>query len=145
MKPHACQTKNILLIDDDEDDCLLMNLALEKLSNQVSLIYLSCTEKLWEALENCKPSLIVIDLHLPKRNGIEILKLIKMHSCYKEIPVIIWSTSYMTNHVIAAYNNGAQLFLEKPFDYKALVSALQRVIRMTKVKDELTSLQAFLG
>lgn len=128
MKLHIHQRSNVLLIDDDEDDCLLLNLALAKLSDQMSLICLSNADRVWEVLEDCKPCLIVIDLHLPKKNGIEILSLIKEHPNYKNIPVIIWSTSSMVENVMAAYSTGAQLYLEKPFDYKVLVTELQKKI-----------------
>jgi DNA-binding response OmpR family regulator len=136
MKLHVQQNRNILLIDDDEDDSLLLNFALAKLSAQASLVCLTCTDKLWEALDTFKPCLIVIDLHLPKKNGIEILELIKKHPDYKEIPVVIWSTTSMVKHVMAAYRSGAQLYLEKPFDYKELVTALQKVIKMTIPREE---------
>jgi CheY-like chemotaxis protein len=128
MKLHVYQRRNVLLIDDDEDDCLLLKLALAKVSDQVTLVCLSCADRLWEALGDYKPGLIIIDMHLPKRNGIEILRLIKEQPCYKDIPVIIWSTSSMANNVIAAYSTGAQLYLEKPFDYKALAATLQKII-----------------
>lgn len=140
MKLHVHQTRNILLIDDDEDDYLLLSQALTKLSEQMSLICLSDANRLWEVLEDCKPCLIIIDLYLPKKDGIEILKLIKEHPCYKNIPVVIWSTSSLNKNVITAYSTGAQLYLEKPFDYKVLVTALQKIIRMTALRREQTLL-----
>jgi DNA-binding NtrC family response regulator len=143
MKLHAHQGRNVLLIDDDEDDCLLLNLALAKLPDQMSLICLSNAGRVWEVLEDCKPCLIVIDLYLPKRNGIEILQLIKKHPYYKDIPVIIWSTSCIIENVMDAYSAGAHLYLEKPFDYKILVVALQKIFRITTLREEHTSLSAF--
>jgi DNA-binding NtrC family response regulator len=138
MKHHVHQTRNILLIDDDEDDCLLLIQVLTKLSEQMSLICLSDADRLWEVLEECKPCMIVIDFYLPKRNGIEILKMVKEHPGYKDIPVVIWSTSSIIKNVNTAYSTGAQLYLEKPFDYKGLVAALQMIIRMTALREEQT-------
>jgi DNA-binding NtrC family response regulator len=134
------QFKSILLIDDDEDDCLFFNQAISHLSSDISLICSKCADNLLEIIEVNKPFLIFIDMHMPKKNGIDCLNQIKSHSKYKNLPVVIWSTSNFTSNIVAAYEAGAQLYYQKPCSFLELVAALKEILQHNKLK--LDSMQA---
>jgi DNA-binding NtrC family response regulator len=129
MKPAFNYTKTILLIDDDEDDCLFLRQALAAVSDNIALIYKQDTDHFLEAINASNPSLIFIDLHLPKRSGLDLLRQIKSHPDHQHIPVIMWSTSLMLNKVMAAYREGAQAFVQKPYCYTDLVAELSEILK----------------
>lgn len=97
---------NILLIDDDADDCMFLNHGLAMVSDHITMKCKLDVDHLFEAINLSKPSLIFIDYYMPKRSGLDCLRQIKSHSENKHIPVIMWSTSHMRNQVVAAYREG---------------------------------------
>jgi DNA-binding NtrC family response regulator len=134
MKPAFNHTKTILLIDDDEDDYMLLGKALAALSNHIALICKQETDHLLEAIHDSNPSLIFIELYLPKRSGLDLLRQIKSHPDHKNIPVVIWSTSLMLNYVMSAYREGALAFVQKPYCLTDLVDELSEIL--TKCETE---------
>jgi DNA-binding NtrC family response regulator len=128
MKPSINYKKTILLIDDDEDDCFLLCQALAVISDGISLSCTQNTDQLLETIECNKPSLIFIDLHLPKKSGFDCLKQIKSHLDFKDIPVIIWSTSSVTRNAIGADAQELPLFFQKPSCYKELIKELRTIL-----------------
>lgn len=115
--------KKILLADDDEDDKMIINDALTLLSND-NVIYF--TENGEEALrvlnknydENDLPCLIVLDLNMPKLNGTETLRCIKNDLRFKDIPVIIYSTSINPMEKEKCLILGAHSYITKPISFK---------------------------
>ncbi len=128
MQTSINHKKTILLIDDDEDDCFLLGQALAAVSDN---LYLNCTQNadhLLEIIESSKPSLIFIDLHLPKKSGLDCLKQIKNHTDYKDIPVVMWSTSSMTRMVLETDAQELPLFFQKPSCYKELIKEVRKIL-----------------
>ncbi|MCU7552581.1 response regulator [Chitinophagaceae bacterium LB-8] len=117
--------KNILLIDDDTDDCLLFEQAMRKVSSDFALSCLPGIDNLYDAIAINQPSMIFIDMQLPKKNGIECLKQIKGHPDFKDIPVVMWSTSHISSYVYTAYREGANYFFQKPCSFSELVNELE--------------------
>jgi CheY-like chemotaxis protein len=83
-------------------------------------------------VEQCRPSLIVMDYKLPKENGIECVQQLKTHPQFCMIPVIMWSTSGIYSQVKAAYKAGVQAYFEKPWSLNALVEKLQGLALLLK-------------
>ncbi len=125
--------KNILLIDDDEDDCLFLSHALAAISNNVNLSCTHTIDHLFEAISCIQPSLIFIDYYMPKRNGLDLVKQIKNHSEFKDIPVVMWSTSSVSKNVMAK-TQGVQHFFQKPCCYKELVAELKAILLQNGIK-----------
>jgi CheY-like chemotaxis protein len=121
--------ESILLIDDDADDCLFFRKALAAVSNYIVLCWKQDVDHLLETIDSSKPCLIFIDYYMPKRCGIDLLKQIKNHPVYNQIPVIIWSTSLLPNNVIEAYREGAQAFIQKPCTCQQLVQELSAILK----------------
>jgi DNA-binding NtrC family response regulator len=128
MKPATNLNRTILLIDDDEDDCLFLSQALAAITNSITLHCTQSADHLLESIDCNKPCLIFIDFYLPKKGGLDLLRRIKNHPGYKDIPIVMWSTSYMHSNVTAAMYEGAFTFLEKPCCYTDLVVELKSIL-----------------
>lgn len=119
---------NILLVDDDVDDHLFLNKALAAVSNSIKLSSAQDADTFFEKIEINQPSLVFLDFHLPKRNGLDLLKQIKNHPNYKHIPVVMWSTCNFLNNVVASYREGAQSYFVKPAGFKELVAGVKGIL-----------------
>ncbi len=115
--------KHILLVEDNEGDILLTTEALEEngFDHELSVIkdggealeFLFKTGKHQHAKT---PDLIFLDINIPKRNGHEILQLIKEDERTRHIPVVMLTTSSSKNDISQAYDNHANCYLIKPVD-----------------------------
>ncbi|GCC53264.1 response regulator [Chryseotalea sanaruensis] len=114
---------HILLVEDNEDDIAFTCKALAsgKIRNRISVVrdgeealqFLRKQEKFVDAE---KPDLILLDLNLPKIDGIEVLTEIKNENDLKSIPIVMLTTSSVEKHITAAYKNHANCFITKPVD-----------------------------
>jgi DNA-binding NtrC family response regulator len=127
MQATVNHIKTILLIDDDEDDCLLLSQALAAVSNNVALKCTQSTDHLLETIGRNQPSLIIIDLYMPKKHGLDLLRQIKNHPEYNDIPVVMWSTSSPSKNIMAE-TQGVQHFFQKPHCYKELKRGLKSIL-----------------
>jgi CheY-like chemotaxis protein len=121
---------NFLIVDDDKDDCELFVEALSSLG--IGNRY-SCANNGLEAIEKLEtnqaiPDIIFLDINMPGMNGWECLGKLKSEAPYKDIPVIIYTTSSLSKDRILARNLGATCFLTKMYDFKKLKQMLEVVI-----------------
>lgn len=123
----------ILMADDDEDDCLLAKKALEQSNLAAQLRFVKDGEALMDYLNkqsSCEhanfptPDIILLDLNMPKMNGLEALKAIKSHAALCCIPVIVLTTSRADHDVCDSYAFGASSFITKPASFKGLVETM---------------------
>ena len=123
--------KIILIADDDPDDRLMIGDAFQEGNNPPELIFVEDGEELMLYLtrkgkyfENDLfpiPQLIILDLNMPRKDGREALKEIKASPGLKHIPVIVLSTSSLTEDIVKSYEDGTNCFLTKPLTYNKLV------------------------
>ena len=141
------QTMNILLADDDKDDCLFFSDILSTLSEDTSLTIVKDGEQLISQLaknvENL-PEVLFLDLNMPKKNGYDCLTEIKSHASMNKIPVIIFSTSYDEEKANQLYDNGAHYYICKPTNFRELQSAVQRALQLLQKSDARPPRQDFL-
>ena len=114
------KTMDILLVEDNPDDIFLTELAIKEseihgsftLANngKAALEILNDTVSTGEKL----PDLILLDINLPKINGLEVLKEIKSNKPTSLIPTIIFTSSDAMSDMRASYENGADLYIRKP-------------------------------
>jgi CheY-like chemotaxis protein len=119
---------NILLADDDTDDCIFFKEALEDLIISTSLTTMHDGEQLMQLLTNetnMLPHVLFLDLNMPRKNGFECLTEIKLSKRLKRLPVIVFSTSFEQEVVNQLYNNGAQYFIRKPSEFSQFKKIIQ--------------------
>jgi len=120
--------KIILLVDDDQDDASLFCEALLLIDPNI-LCY--CAADGVEALEMLQkdehPNIIFLDINMPRMNGWEFLRRIKCVDEWKEIPVLVYSTSTQSNDINTALDLGALCFFAKPHKFSDLKSILEVV------------------
>src|ERR1700675_4386029 len=102
---------NILLADDDGDDCYFFKEALKECPVSTHLTTVPDGEHLMHLLTNGTrelPDVLFLDLNMPRKNGFECLSEIRENKKLKDLPVIIFSTSFEQEVVNLLYQNGAQ-------------------------------------
>jgi CheY-like chemotaxis protein len=111
---------NILLADDDTDDCIFFKEALEELTIETGLTAVHDGEQLMHLLTNDAselPHVLYLDLNMPRKNGFECLTEIKLSKRLQQLPVIIFSTSFEQEVVNMLFKNGALHFIRKPSEF----------------------------
>lgn len=121
--------KNILLIDDDEDDREIFLEALKSISEPVNYILFNDAQKAMQQLNDgiLEPDLIFLDLHMPKITGQEFLTDIKKIDRLKKIPVVVVSTHPSDVMKGMILELGAKDYITKPNSFNELVSLLQSI------------------
>lgn len=123
----------IFLIEDNEQDEILTIKALQKNSilNEIKIardgedaINFLFNEKTANYLQEL-PQLILLDLKLPKINGLEVLKKIKSDPRTKLIPVVILTTSIEDSDLVSGYELGANSYVRKPVNYHEFTEAVK--------------------
>lgn len=115
-------TSRILYIDDDSDDCYFLGLSLSEAGTATDLVCATDAEEAISYLNSADatnlPSLIILDLNMPKWNGRQTLSYIKNQPRLSHIPVIILSTSENRSDQEACSSLGATSYFKKPFHYE---------------------------
>ncbi len=126
---------NILLADDDADDCIFFKDALDELSITASLSTVNSGVELMNFLENPAinlPHILFLDLNMPRKTGFDCLAEIKANEKLQQLPVIIYSTSFNPEVMDLLYNNGAHYYIRKPADFKNLKSVLHKALSISR-------------
>lgn len=114
----------ILMADDDADDRFLVQAAFEDNRIFDTLVFFEDGEQLLEYFNaneiQTLPDLILLDLNMPKRDGREVLKVIRQNEKWDKVPIIIFSTSNAPDDVNASYILGANCYIVKPSSYEEL-------------------------
>ena len=129
---------NILLADDDIDDCLFFKQALEKLTPSTHLTTVQNGEQLMQLLTKGTyevPDVLFLDLNMPRKNGFECLTEIKLSKKLNMLPVIIFSTSLDQAVVNLLYKNGAQYYIRKPAQFSQLKDLIQQILTLITEKN----------
>ena len=122
--------KPILLIEDDRVDAMTVRRALKELNVTIPLKTVNNGEDALAYLKgqsNIKPCIILLDLNMPRMNGIEFLQIAKQDDLIKRIPVIVLTTSSEQQDKFDSFNLGIAGYMLKPVDYPQFVE-MMRVI-----------------
>jgi DNA-binding response OmpR family regulator len=126
----------ILLVEDDPKDTELTMTALEEynLSNEVvvatdgeeALDYLYCRGK-FQRRSGENPAVLLLDLKLPKVDGLQVLETIKADGNLKMIPVVVLTSSREERDMVASYRLGVNAYVVKPVDFDEFVNAIKEL------------------
>ena len=120
--------KSILLVEDDIVDMMSVKRALKDINVTNPLYHVENGEEALEFLrdkEKPKPTIILLDLNMPKMGGIEFLSIMKKDEAIKRIPVVILTTSRAEYDKIQSYNLGVAGYMIKPVDYRQFMEVIR--------------------
>jgi CheY-like chemotaxis protein len=117
---HANPT--LWLVDDDVDDLAFAQLAFGASQPALTLLVVSDPTTLIPLLERCPelPRLVLLDLNMPRKNGFDILAELRQEPRFKQLPVVVFTTSASRTDRDRCLALGADDFLTKPFQYEKL-------------------------
>lgn len=121
----------ILLIEDDIIEIMKVHRSMNELSLDHQITESKNGEEAFEFLHDKNlelPDLIFVDLHMPKMNGLEFLKLFKNDPNLKHIPAIVFTTSANQNDLKESYKMGIGGYIIKPLKYEDYVLKLKAVL-----------------
>jgi len=125
------QNKPILLIEDDYVDAITVKRALKEINVANQLAHKENGEEalsyLNELEERDYPCIILLDINMPKMNGIEFLKEVKEHEKLRSIPVIVLTTSKEQQDRIDSFDLSVAGYMIKPVDYRQFVEMMKTI------------------
>lgn len=121
----------ILLVEDNPDDADLTLRALKKNNIANPILTAQDGAQALELLhgkgESGLPAFVLLDLKLPKIDGLEVLRRIRADARTARVPVVILTSSTEKEDLITGYNNGANSYIRKPVDYNQFVAAVKQL------------------
>ncbi|HSU51517.1 MAG TPA: response regulator [Segetibacter sp.] len=119
---------HILFADDDSDETYLFNEALEHCHLEVVLSFANNGNNLLSILKsNPLPDLVIMDINMPHKDGLEALAEIRSFPEFESLPLIIYSTTTDSSIIDASYNNGASLFVVKPENFDGMMKVVKKI------------------
>jgi len=123
-------TRSILLVEDDQVDAMTVRRALKdiKVTNRLDVAGdgLQAMQHLRNP-GNEKPCIILLDLNMPRMNGIEFLQAVKADATLRRIPVVVLTTSTEEQDKVDSFNLGVAGYMVKPVDYGQFVEAVRTI------------------
>jgi CheY-like chemotaxis protein len=129
--PINMQVKSIFLAEDDDDDVVIFNEILSDITRDITLTVAINGVELMNLLQEATvlPELIFLDLNMPIKNGFQCLEEIKNNGNWKDIRIIVYSTSAQPQQVEKAYKQGADLYLQKLTSYTDFKQAIEHCLK----------------
>ncbi|MBA3971826.1 MAG: response regulator [Bacteroidetes bacterium] len=126
--------KSILLVDDDRDDIYFFSKALEEFETNIELATAGDGFEAFEKLQMSVPDVILLDLNMPRMNGMAFLKAIKKIKNLKGIPVIIYTNNVSVFDEAELLKLGAYAVFTKPDDFDKTVSTISELLQMSFIR-----------
>jgi two-component system sensor kinase FixL len=131
MKGQKMKNTNcVLLVEDDAIDAMTVHRAFRDLKLSNPLKHVTNGEEALEYLrneENTKPCVILLDLNMPRMNGVEFMRVAKADPTMRRIPIIVLTTSRNDRDIIDSYDLSVAGYIVKPVDYKKFVEAIRTI------------------
>jgi len=136
----------VLVVEDNPNDVAIIKRAMRKSDVKCELNFARDGEEALDFLygqgefeDAPRPDLILLDLNLPKINGLEVLAKIKEDDRLKRLPVIVLTISEREEDMVKAYNSGAASYMTKPVDskdFERLIQTVQEYWRIARIPSE---------
>ena len=134
LDPAGLRVIDVLLVEDDPGDVLMTREAFELSSIPSTLHVVGDGEQAMHFLRRTneftgapRPGLILLDLNLPRRNGLEVLAELKADHDLLTIPVVILTTSQAETDILASYQSHANAYITKPVSFDSFTEAIRQV------------------
>jgi CheY-like chemotaxis protein len=128
------RTIEILLVEDDEGDVLITREAFDhyQIRNALHVVSdgdkaLAFVQRTGEFAQAPRPDLVLLDLNLPGRNGLEVLAELKADPELRVIPVVILTTSHADEDILRSYSLHANAYVSKPVEAASFMSAIRQI------------------
>jgi two-component system response regulator len=131
------EDKMILLVEDNPDDEFLTVRALKKnnIGNRIVIVrdgvealdFLFCTGDYTSREPRDLPQLILLDIKLPKMDGLEVLRRVRADERTRLLPIVILTSSKEEQDLIESYKNGANSYVRKPVDFNQFMEAVHEL------------------
>ncbi len=129
--------KTVLLVEDNPDDEALTLRAFDRnnLMNEIVVVrdgaealdYLFGTGDYAERDTSVMPAIVLLDLKLPKIDGLEVLKRLRSDERTRLLPIVILTSSKEDSDLVESYNRGANSYIRKPVDFNQFVEAVRQL------------------
>jgi len=141
------QPIEILLVEDQPDDVRLAMHAFRTfdIADRVHVLqdgaeaiaFLLCTPPYEHRATHEPPRLVLLDLHLPKVDGLEVLRCLKSDPRTQRIPIVVLTSSRQESDLLESYRLGANSYIVKPVDFEVFLSVVRELGRYWLVRNEL--------
>lgn len=119
--------QKVLIVDDDEKICELLTDILKENSLRVSVAH--TTEDAWLKVTEINPDVILLDVEIPLKGGLEFCRQLKESKTYQQIPILFLTVRGRDMDKVAAFNYGGDDFITKPFSQRELLARVQAALK----------------
>lgn len=122
---------NILLVDDDADDRLFFKEAMDEINMGTMVTVVNDGFQLLEYFNQSNqelPDIIFLDINMPVKSGLECLRELRSDLRFRDVQIVIYSTSGADNDIEQAYSYGANCYLKKPGNFTELKTSLANIL-----------------
>jgi CheY-like chemotaxis protein len=130
----GCDVVDVLLVEDDPGDILMTKEAFEhyKIRNQLHVVTdgeqaLDFLHQVGDYASAPRPGLILLDLNLPRRDGLEVLAELKQDPVLRVIPVVVLTTSQAEEDILRSYSLHANAYVSKPVDFERFMDVIRQI------------------
>ena len=134
MSGNVCELVEILLVEDNPGDVRLTQEALRegKVPNRLSVVGDGAEALAFLSQQGAytaapRPDIILLDLNLPKKSGLEVLAEIKADARLRRIPVVVLTTSEAEQDILRSYDLHANCYITKPVDLDQFIDSMRRI------------------
>lgn len=124
---------NVAIVDDDKDDRFLFQEVIEEIKINTNLLLFTNGQEFMDYLTQediVNLHIIFLDLNMPVKNGIQCLEEIRSNNKFNDISVAIYSTSSSEADIEETFVKGANVYINKPNDFKSLKKTIEQVLRV---------------
>lgn len=130
LENNMTQTKTVILVEDNPADAELTKLAFQNLHFSDQIMHCLDGDSLFKLLVNISLNnicYILLDLNMPRLNGIGVLKKLSAHLEWYKLPVIVFSSSTNIEEIVTCYDLGANAYVLKPLDFNEYCNTIRAI------------------